>query len=297
MTVSSGQKSTIDRSAIPPAPAAMRVAFRTLDRVAPGLAARWAQRLWFTVPPPGRASRRPGPPGGERFELDVDGYRIVGQAWGAGPAIYLMHGWGGWATQLGAFTEPLVGAGYRVVTFDAPSHGSSGPGRWGPRSSNTVEFTTALTAVVAAHGPAHAIVGHSLGCMAVAVAVRDGLAADRLVFLAPMSHPLNYVSFLGKVLGFGGRTKARLPAALERRIGQPISEFDVPAIASQVATPPLLVVHDQDDPETRHHDGQDIADTWPDSELVTTTGLGHRGILRDPGVVELVTTFVGVPAR
>lgn len=71
----------------------------------------------------------------------------------------------------------------------------------------------------------------------------------------------------------------------------------MPVIARQVTTPPLLVVHDQDDPETRHRDGQDIADSWPESELVTTSGLGHRRILRDAGVVELVTTFVGAPAR
>lgn len=296
MVDTSARKSTIDRAAIPTAPVPIRAAFRALDLLAPGLAARWAGRLWFTVPPASAASRRPGPAGGEPFELDVDGHRVVGQCWGSGPTVYLVHGWGGWGTQLGAFVEPLVAAGHQVVTFDAPGHGRSEPGDWRARRTNILEFGSALTAVVAAHGPAHAVIGHSLGCGAVAVAIRDGLTAGRLVFLAPMAHPANFVPTIAKILGLGWRTQPLLAGEVERRVGRPMSDFDVPAIATQVATPPLLVVHDRDDAETRHRDGEAIAASWPEAELVTTTGLGHRRLVRDPDVVARAVTFVDWPA-
>ncbi len=293
MTVSATQKSTIDRPSLPRAPRPIRAAFRTLDRLAPGLAARWAFRLWFTVPRPGAAAQRPGPPGGEPFEVAVGGRRLAGQSWGSGPAVYLMHGWGGWATQLASFVPPLVAAGYRVVTFDGPSHGASAPGPSGPRRTNALELADALNAVVAAHGPARAVVGHSLGCIAVAIAIRDGLVAERAVFLAPAANPANYTDTFARIFGFGARTSARLVSMVERRFGVPMSCFDVPTIATQVATPPLLVFHDAHDPETRHADGAAIAASWPAAELVTTTGLGHRRIVRDAEVVARAMAFIG----
>ena len=56
-----------------------------------------------------------------------------------------------------------------------------------PRASPqlVLEFADALAAVVAAHGPAHAVIAHSLGATAAAYAVRAGLAAGRLCSSPP----------------------------------------------------------------------------------------------------------------
>jgi pimeloyl-ACP methyl ester carboxylesterase len=179
-----------------------------------------------------------------------------------------------------------------VVAFDAPSHGGSSPGPEGPGRSNILEFADALAAVVAAYGPARAVVAHSLGSTATAFALSQGLPVDRLVFVSPMADPLPYTRAFAARLGFGERIRTRLVARVERRIGTPMSAFDVPAIAHRVATPPLLLVHDRLDAETGWADSAAIARSWPDARLVTTTGLGHRRILRAPAVVAEVTAFV-----
>jgi pimeloyl-ACP methyl ester carboxylesterase len=57
-------------------------------------------------------------------------------------------------------------------------------------------------------------------------------------------------------------------------------------------TTPLLVVHDRDDNETLWEDGVTLVETWPGARMITTEGLGHRRILRDPAVVEAGTRFV-----
>ena len=153
------QKSTIVRS------------FGVLERVAPALGARWAERLWFTVPPAGGRRDRLVPPG-RPFRVQVYGRTVAGETWGDGsgerPVVYLVHGWGGWRGQLDAFAGPLAEAGHRVVAFDALSHGDADPGPSGPGRSNILELADALTAVVAAHGPAAAVVAHSLGATAAA---------------------------------------------------------------------------------------------------------------------------------
>jgi pimeloyl-ACP methyl ester carboxylesterase len=273
------QKSTIVRS------------FGVLERVAPAAGARWAETLWFTVPRAGAGHDRQTTPG-RPFQVPVHGHTVAGEAWGAGPHVYLVHGWGGWRWQLDAFVAPLVEAGFRVVAFDAPSHGASDPGPEGPGRSTILEFADALAAVEAANGPAHAVVAHSLGATAAAFAMRGGLPVERAAFLAPMADPLPYTRTFAGRLGFGERVRTRLVDRIERRVGLPLSAFDVPAMAGQLATPPLLLVHDRRDAETGWSDSAAIARSWPNSRLVTTGGLGHRRILRAPAVVTEVVEFV-----
>jgi len=287
------KKSTIVRS------------FALLERIAPAAGARWAESLWFTVPNGHGRHDRQAPPG-RPFRVEVHGRTVAGEVWGeppaggapgqpAPPAVYLVHGWGGWRWQLDAFAVPLVEAGFRVVAFDAPSHGASDPGPEGPGRSTILEFADALAAVVAAHGPAHAVIAHSLGATAAAYAVRAGLPVGRLAFVAPMADPLPYTRTFAGRLGFGERVRTRLVDRIERRVGLPLSAFDVPAMAEQVATPPLLLVHDRQDAETGWSDSAAIARSWPRSRLVTTGGLGHRRILRAPAVIAEVVEFVAAP--
>src|SRR3954447_18984047 len=182
MTDASTEKSTIVRTQLPPLPPMLRSAVHALDRVAPELVARGALRLWCR---PARAKHRPVIPGGTAFRVGP----IVGQSWGDGPAVYLVHGWGGHRAQLASVVEPLVAAGLRVVAYDAPAQGESGPGAFGRRRTTLPEMMTALDTVIAAHGPAHAVVGHSMGAAASALAVLDGTSTERLVLVTPLADP------------------------------------------------------------------------------------------------------------
>ncbi len=131
-----------------------------------------------------------------------------------------------------------------------------------------------------------------MGCTATAVAIRDGLAAKRLVFVAPMANPIPSTRVFAQRLGFGERIRRRLLRRIEHRVGLPFDHFDVPAAASQVTVPPLLVVHDKKDLETPYAGGEAIAATWQGSRLVSTKGLGHHRILRDTGVITEVVRFL-----
>jgi len=159
MTLTAFQKSTIVRVRN----LGLRSFYRSADLIAPGLAGRMARDLWFTVPP--KLAATPLPPGAEAFSVTVHGARVRGHVFGEGPAVYLVHGWGGRGSQLAAFVEPLVASGHRVVLFDAPSHGDSDAGVAGPRRTHGVELGQALDAVFARFGPAEAVVAHSLGAV------------------------------------------------------------------------------------------------------------------------------------
>lgn len=269
--------------------AAVRTAFGALDRVAPDVSARWALRLWCTMPTNRGRRRDERPWAGERSTVEIVGGRSVAvESWGTGTPVYLVHGWGGWRGQLGAFVAPLVEAGHRAVAFDTPSHGESGPGFLGPRRSTAVEMTAALTGVAAVHGAPAAVVGHSLGCTVAAMAASDGLEVGRLVLVAPSAEVLTMTNQMARRLGYGERTRRRFDARLAQLAGRPLRDFDLTAHDTAV---PTLVVHDRRDKEVPYEEGARIARAWPAAELLTTDGLGHQRILRDPGVVEAVARF------
>ena len=269
--------------------ALMRAGFGAAEWFAPRLGARFAERLWFRLPP---RSPRLQPDTGTPFGVVSDGHVVRGRRWGQGPVVYLVHGWGGDATQLGAYVDPLVAAGFTVVTHDAPSHGRSDAGISGVDESNALEFARAVEAVVAAHGPAHAVIAHSMGAMATMLALREGgIVAERLVFVAPMTKLAVLLDEFGAMLGFGPRTRRPFDARLLHRVGEPVEAFDMDRLTEGQELP-LLVVHDQRDQRTDYRGSAELVSRWPDARLVPTSGLGHQRILRDPKVVRTVSDFV-----
>ncbi|HXG27559.1 MAG TPA: alpha/beta fold hydrolase [Nevskiales bacterium] len=290
----SPKNSTIVRPYKNATAAALRHGFGTLERLAPGLGALWAERLWFARPPlpPGALAPPDGLPPGAAFELELPSGVLRGQSWGQGPNAYLVHGWGGWGLQLSGFIAPLLKAGFRVISFDMPSHGASDPGRLGARAGTLPEFAEALAAVVGAQGPAHALIAHSMGATAAASVLREGVPAAAAVFISPMADPVQYTHAFAQRFGFGEQTRARLQRRVEAVEGLPMAYYNVPRMARDRRMPPLLVVHDRADRETPWTDGEAIARAWPGARLLSTQGLGHRRILADADVIRSVTGFV-----
>jgi pimeloyl-ACP methyl ester carboxylesterase len=210
--------------------------------------------------------------------------------------VYLVHGWGGQRAHLAVFVKPLVAAGYRVIAFDLPSHNESEPGALAPGRTTIVECAEAVRAVVAEHGPAHAIVGHSLGAKATALAASWGMSVERLVFLAPMASFSLYLDLFTERHGFGPRIRAGLHRRLDRRIGMPLLDTDIANVAARLGDPtPLLIVHDPDDPDSPHAASEEIAKVWPGARLVSTRGLGrlaHYRILRHRPAINAGVEFV-----
>jgi pimeloyl-ACP methyl ester carboxylesterase len=55
---------------------------------------------------------------------------------------------------------------------------------------------------------------------------------------------------------------------------------------------PLLLVHDKQDEITPYVSSLALKRAYPAAELMTTEGLGHRKILRDPAVIQRIVDFV-----
>lgn len=273
----------------------LRAGVRVLGAVSPSYAAKVMDRLWFSAPRTlPRASDRAVLDGGDRLSFQVHGQEVAAWAWGdAGPTIMLVHGWGGHAGQLQAFVLPLREAGFRVVAFDAPSHGASAASRHGGRRVTFFEFAAALQVIAADETHVAGVIAHSGGCTAVSLALREGWAPPAsLVFVAPFVHPAAAIEGFAHAIGANDRVVARFGAGVERWLGHPWSYLDITSLEEAQKRQRLLVIHDEDDKEVPLAHARALTASWPSSEWLSTRGLGHRRVLRDPAVVEAAVGFL-----
>lgn len=264
--------------------ALLRGALGWAGRISPSLAAAAALRLFLTPVRHRRPPREHEVLARAVPVLGADG--VAAWQWGAGPTVLLVHGWEGRGAQLGAFVQPLVEAGFRVVAFDAPAHGHS-PGS----QATLVDFADAIASVVARVGEPCAVVGHSFGCAALTLAMSRGLRPRAAVFIAPPVRLEDGERAFARALGLSDSVRARMRASIEARVGVSLSALDGARMAGSLSTP-LLVIHDKGDEEVPWSAGAELARAWPRATLLSTVGLGHRRILRDPGVVSAAVELI-----
>jgi pimeloyl-ACP methyl ester carboxylesterase len=288
--VVSPKNSTIGQLRPVPVPPWLRTGMRVASTLAPGAAARLARKLFFT---PRRARLRDEErevlARGELFTLAVEGRRVVGRAWGEGPTVLLVHGWGGHSGQLTPFVDPAVAAGFRVVALDLPGHGESAGS-----VSSLVHFATALVQAAALFRPVRGLVAHSFGAAASTYALSSGLSVGRAVFFAP---PAGFESFWLRFQAGVGVSQPIMDRMIHEAEGWLNVRFDAiaPAGLAPRMTAPLLVLHDPEDREVPFAEGAGLARRWPGAELRSAAGLGHLRILRDERCVAAAVGFLAAP--
>lgn len=288
--LNNGNKSTNDRSFYRRL-APLRWTFRQLGGIAPKTTGRIALRLFRTPHPhstPGREKR--WLESADRFEFEVGGETFAAWSWGEGPTVLLVHGWEGRGSQMGAFAQPLVDAGYRAVTFDGPAHGASSG-----KLSSLPQFAAAIRALADRVGPLHGVVTHSFGSPAIALAMQNGLKVDRLAFVAPPADLDDYVDYFCNLLGFSNEVRRYMIDRMEQSFDLCWDEVRVATLQPQDQVE-LLVIHDHKDQDSAFANGHRVADAWPGSRLHPTSGLGHRRILRNQEVVSEVVEFIAIKA-
>lgn len=251
----------------------LRLAVSAFRVVEPGLLPAMGEQLF-------RRTRRNPAPARELRMLEGAEARRLATPFGTLPLwlwgdrrsrVLLVHGSEGRGSQLAPFARPLLVAGFRVATWDAPGHGGA-PGR----SSSPVTMAQALVEVAEACGPLAGIMAHSVGAVAATYAVARGLRVERLVYVAPGADLVAYSPRSVAALGLSGDLRRRLQMRIERRIGVPWAELEPLQRAPELDVP-LLAFCDRDDRESPLPSVDALVRAWPDTELAAPPGSGTTG--------------------
>jgi pimeloyl-ACP methyl ester carboxylesterase len=223
-------------------------------------------------------------PGGARLWLEGPAGRLSVLRAGQGPAVLLVHGWEGHASDMAGFIPGLLEAGLSVVVPDLPAHGASA----GEQASIPLA-TSALLAVQAVLGDFHAVIAHSIGCAVSVEAMARGLRVGRAVLIASPARYSDHLRGVAANLGLSPAQTAELAAELLRR-GVDVDALDSPRAAHGLRQP-VLLLHSADDRVVPIRTSMELAAAWPGAQLRRLDGLGHRRILAAPEVVEAALAF------
>jgi pimeloyl-ACP methyl ester carboxylesterase len=267
---------------------------RFVAKQSPALADRLGTRV-LTTPPKARPKRAHA----ERialatqFPLNIGGTLARGYAWGSGPAVIFSHGWCADASWFAPYITQLNLLGFQVVAFDAPGHGFAARGR-----TDMFGFAACIGGasdwVMANGGRVQAVVGHSFGAVAAAIAMRDwNIPCDRLALISAFTD----CSWVAKAFV----QMAELPpqvgdlmCAQHKGFGEGPMAHARTSVIDMIRQEPkhVLLAHDRDDSEVPFWHGLALYEGCRRAEFYQTRGQGHRKILRESGLVDAVIKFV-----
>lgn len=227
---------------------------------------------------------------GNNYRIPFEGGELAVTTWGSsGPAVLLMHGWGGARAQMTGFVNPLLFAGFRVVAYDQPAHGESDG-----KTTNLLEIAPTMDLIAQHEGPFYAVLAHSFGTLitSYALAERNFTPPAKLVYFGAFNQLLESLPRFQVIAGLPDEIMDGFRALLYENFGRGVLE----AITNESLTPripiPALMFHDAADNVTPVEDSRAIARVWKHVHYVETQGLGHRGALQSKDIHEQVVKFL-----
>lgn len=200
--------------------------------------------------------------------------------------ILLVHGWSGRGTQLFKIADELLQNGYSTISFDAPAHGKSEG-----RTTIMSDFIESILEIEKQYGPFDIAIGHSLGGMSVLNAIKNGLKVDKAVIIGSGDIVQDILDDFISKLGLKPKMSNLLCAYFENKYQTKMDNYSAYRAAMQIKIP-VLVIHDNDDPEVAVKAGIHIHENLENGTLFLTDKLGHRKILGNQNVIKKVLDFI-----
>jgi len=228
--------------------------------------------------------------GGNNYRLPFDSGELAVTTWGDdGPAVLLMHGWGGARAQMTGYVDPLVEAGYRVVAFDQPAHGESDG-----KMTNILEIAPTMDLIAEREGPFEAIIAHSFGTLITSYVLgnRGFPPPARLIYLGSFNRLLDSLPRFQVLAGLPDAIIDGLQVTTYENFGKDVLDAIWNEKMTQKIDIPVLMFHDKADNVTPIEDSRAIARAWKSARLIETEGLGHRGALQSLEVHKQVVNFL-----
>ena len=193
-------------------------------------------------------------------------YRWLGKK----QTVLLAHGWESNSARWQPLIKNLKDKGFTVVALDAPAHGNSGS-----HIFNALIYSESIH-VVAKRFKANIIIGHSVGGMA-AVFCQSIYQLEHVKKLILLGTPSEFVDVLKRytdMLGYNQRIKVQLNNTIIERYGKHPKDFSTAKYLNNINSEGLII-HDEDDTIIPYNDALLIKNSFKNSTLITTKGMGH----------------------
>jgi len=197
-----------------------------------------------------------------------------------------LHGWQSHSYIWKSYIEGFDQNEYRLIAIDAPAHGASEG-----RLMNVPIYVELIEHVLLRYEGIDAIVGHSIGGFsALHYYFENPLKSNPpLAILAAPGRAEDFFIFFRDLIKMNERTEKAIRVYFKEWTGNEVAYYDTHSYGEHL-NGPGLIIHDKQDPEVALHYAERLHESWTNSSLHVTSGLGHR--LKSEEVVDLTVQFV-----
>lgn len=220
-------------------------------------------------------------------ELTFEKHPVMAYRWlGKGQTILLVHGWESNAARWKPLILQLKSKGYNVIALDAPAHGNSGS-----RTFNALLYSEFINVVANRFNP-DIIIGHSVGGMASVFFQHkyQFKSIQKIILLGAPSEFTGVIKRYTDMLGYNQRITSKMETTIIERFGNHPKSFSTAKYLETIQSEGLII-HDEDDTIIPYDDAILIKNSFKNSKLITTKGLGHS--LNHESVTSHIHEFLG----
>ena len=213
--------------------------------------------------------------------LDIATYRWVGK----GKTILLAHGWESNTSRWEYLLEDLKAQDYNIIALDAPAHGRSSG-----KQFNAILYSEFINIAIKKFQP-EVLVGHSVGGMASVFSMHNYKlpSIKKMVLLGAPAHFTGVFDRYKTMMGYNTIISNGLDNIVLDRFNKTVDYFSVANFTKSIEAKGLII-HDKKDRIIPYEDAQLIADSYINSEFISTTGFGHG--LKDKSLIPKVIHFI-----
>lgn len=235
--------------------------------------------------------------GAEPFSLEVDDphfaksvLKFNGFVWGDGQRkILITHGWGSKAADFAELITALRNIDdTQIIAFDAPGNGSSEG-----ELSNLLLFAKAAQAVIKTFGAPDVIIGHSLGGMANAIAIKEtGIKPALLISIAPLINlKENFIASLNAA-DVSPIWQDKFFTDFETLFNMDASGFTLNNLYPADAVTRHWLAYDPEDKIAPFAFLKNFLAAHPEVETSVYENLGHEKIIKDENVIADIVRLI-----
>jgi pimeloyl-ACP methyl ester carboxylesterase len=219
-------------------------------------------------------------------EFYYETHAIMTYRWlGEKSTILLVHGWESNAFRWKYLVCELRKKGHNIIALDAPGHGNSGS-----QFFNAILYSEFINVVATRFQP-EIIIGHSVGGMSTVFFQNKYQlpSVKKLVLLGVPSEFTDVLKRYTDMLGYNQRITKQLNLTIIDRFGDKPENFSTAKYLESINSKGLII-HDQQDAIIPYGDALLLKNSFKNSTLITTNGLGHS--LNDESVSHHIYDFI-----
>ncbi|MBM1106165.1 alpha/beta hydrolase [Aurantibacter crassamenti] len=203
--------------------------------------------------------------------IEADSVQFQTYHWeGKKETVLLLHGWESNSFRWRNLISILQKEDFNIIAVDAPAHGYSTS-----KTFTAVLYATGITPIVEKYKPKH-ILAHSIGGMSALYyhSQADENGIEKIVTLGSPSEFSPFIKGYQDFLGLNSRVMKAMDKHFFNLFGFHMNEFSTAKFANNFKIKGLLI-HDIQDKVTAVSGSEKVHESWKNSTLIKTTGLGH----------------------